>query len=262
MSETTKKSEVLTAVAGITAALAKEGVSKDGLNRQQGYSFRGIDQVLNALASEYAERGVVVVPSYANRQVSERETRNGGALFYVTVEGTFTIYAAKDGSSLVSGPFFGEAMDSADKATNKAMSAAYKYFAIQTFAIPTEGDNDADATTHEVATKKRSAPRLNPVPSGDGPSAKQIKLLHYQGIRVYGKAAWADKLAAGVKKATGSDTGSPTELSRDDFSKWVDYLKDKPDFSTEPEYLTEDKEEALAIEADEDVADADGELPF
>lgn len=41
-------------------------------------------------------------------------------------------------------------MDSGDKASNKAMSAAYKYAAIQTFCIPTEGDNDADSTTHEV----------------------------------------------------------------------------------------------------------------
>lgn len=41
-------------------------------------------------------------------------------------------------------------MDSGDKATNKAMSAAYKYAAMQAFCIPTEGDNDADATTHEV----------------------------------------------------------------------------------------------------------------
>jgi hypothetical protein len=42
-------------------------------------------------------------------------------------------------------------MDSGDKASNKAMSAAYKYAAFQAFCIPTEGDNDADATTHEVA---------------------------------------------------------------------------------------------------------------
>ena len=42
-------------------------------------------------------------------------------------------------------------MDSGDKATNKAMSAAYKYACMQAFCIPTEGDNDADAKTHEVA---------------------------------------------------------------------------------------------------------------
>lgn len=48
---------------------------------------------------------------------------------------------------------FGEAMDSADKATNKAMSAAYKYMATQEFCIPTEGDNDADLHTPEVVTR-------------------------------------------------------------------------------------------------------------
>lgn len=52
---------------------------------------------------------------------------------------------------------FGEAMDSADKATNKAMSAAYKYMAMQTFCIPTEGDNDADATTPEPARRETAA---------------------------------------------------------------------------------------------------------
>jgi hypothetical protein len=44
-------------------------------------------------------------------------------------------------------------MDTSDKATNKAMSAAYKYAALQAFAIPTEGDNDADSHTPEVAPK-------------------------------------------------------------------------------------------------------------
>jgi hypothetical protein len=48
-------------------------------------------------------------------------------------------------------------MDSGDKATNKAMSAAYKYMAFQTFAIPTEGDNDADNHTHEIVRTQVSS---------------------------------------------------------------------------------------------------------
>ena len=53
-------------------------------------------------------------------------------------------------------------MDSGDKATNKAMSAAFKYAAFQAFCIPTEGDNDADAHTPEVAPKQMSAvPRMS-----------------------------------------------------------------------------------------------------
>jgi hypothetical protein len=68
----------------------------------------------------------------------------------VTVEAEFDFVCAEDGSKHTV-KTFGEAMDSGDKATNKAMSAAYKYAAFQAFAIPTEGDNDADAQTHEVA---------------------------------------------------------------------------------------------------------------
>jgi hypothetical protein len=68
----------------------------------------------------------------------------------VTVESEFDFVCAIDGSKHTV-KTFGEAMDSGDKATNKAMSAAYKYAAFQAFSIPTEGDNDADAHTPQVA---------------------------------------------------------------------------------------------------------------
>jgi hypothetical protein len=54
-------------------------------------------------------------------------------------------------------------MDSGDKATNKAMSAAYKYACFQAFSIPTESDNDADAHTHTPAPKV-SATKTDLVP--------------------------------------------------------------------------------------------------
>src|SRR5690606_18056375 len=90
------------------------------------------------------------------RTSETRQAKSGGDLFYITVEAEFDIVSAEDGSSHTVRTF-GEAMDSADKATNKAMSAAYKYMAFQTFCIPTEGDNDADATTHQVAPQSLSA---------------------------------------------------------------------------------------------------------
>jgi len=69
----------------------------------------------------------------------------------------------------------GEAMDSGDKSSNKAMSAAYKYACFQAFCIPTEGDNDADNTTHDIA------PRIGtPVPSL--PAAWESWTLEQRGI--------------------------------------------------------------------------------
>ncbi len=142
--------EVYKSINNVQAALAKHGITKDRRNSQQGYSFRGIDDIFNALAPLLAEHGLCILPRMVSRTVAERATKQGGALFYVTVEAEFDFIAAADGSKHTVRTF-GEAMDSGDKATNKAMSAAYKYAALQAFAIPTEGDNDADATTHEPA---------------------------------------------------------------------------------------------------------------
>jgi len=156
MTTETEKSPpmVYSAIARVMSDLAKAGISKSRKNVVQGYQFRGIDEVYNALSPFLATRGLVIIPSFANRTQVERATAKGGVLFYVTVDGTFTLVSIEDGSQVVAGPFFGEAMDSGDKATNKAMSAAFKYMAMEVFCIPTEGDNDADSTTHEVAPQK------------------------------------------------------------------------------------------------------------
>jgi hypothetical protein len=148
--------KVYEAIAAVTAEMAKEGIAKGRRNQQQGYQFRGIDDVYNALSPVLAKHRLCILPRVTERVVQERETARGGVLFYVTVRVEFDFVSADDGS-VHTVCTYGEAMDSADKATNKAMSAAYKYAAFQTFCIPTEGDNDADATTPEV-TKKAAKP--------------------------------------------------------------------------------------------------------
>jgi len=146
--------KVYQAINKIQAALAQRGITKANRNAQQGYNFRGIDDVYNAISPLLAEHGLCILPRILSRSVVERQTAKGGALFYVTVEAEFDFVCAEDASTHVVRTF-GEAMDSADKATNKAMSAAYKYAAMQAFAIPTEGDNDADAQTHQVAPEEK-----------------------------------------------------------------------------------------------------------
>jgi len=146
------KIHVYEAIAAITDEMSKEGISKTGKNQQQGYAFRGIDQVLNALSPMLAKHKLNILPRCIERTSIERTTQKGGVLFYVTVKSDFDFVSAVDGSKHTV-TTFGEAMDSADKATNKAMSAAYKYAAFQAFCIPTEGDNDADAHTHDVAPR-------------------------------------------------------------------------------------------------------------
>lgn len=141
---------VYSAIAAVTKELSVEGISKD--RKTEGYAsykFRGIDDIYNALSPVLARNKLCILPNVIERSVEERVNTKGTTLFYVTVKVRFDFVSAEDASKHEVF-IFGEAMDSGDKATNKAMSAAYKYAAMQTFCIPTEGDNDADSTTHEV----------------------------------------------------------------------------------------------------------------
>jgi hypothetical protein len=147
-------------IAKVSADLCQHGISKDRKNAQQSYNFRGIDDVYNALAPIISKHGLVILPRVMRREVSERMGKSGSSLFYVVVEAEFDFVSSHDGTKHTV-KTFGEAMDSGDKATNKAMSAAYKYAAFQAFCIPTEGDNDADATTHEVKANSEKKPSID-----------------------------------------------------------------------------------------------------
>ena len=143
--------EVYKAIAQVAEKMSQVGISKTNKNQQQGYKFRGIDDVYKALAPALVEAKLVILPRCIEREVVERQTAKGGAIFYTTLKVEFDFVSAEDGTKHII-TTYGEAMDSADKSTNKAMSAAYKYACFQAFCIPTEGDNDADAQTHEVTS--------------------------------------------------------------------------------------------------------------
>ena len=147
---------VYQAINAVQKALTKTGIAKDRTAQQRAtFKFRGMDDVYNALAPLLAANGLCILPRMLSRKCDERQSTAGKALFYVTVEAEFDFVSAEDGSKHIV-KTFGEAMDSGDKATNKAMSAAYKYACLQAFSIPTEGDNDADATAHEVVPMPES----------------------------------------------------------------------------------------------------------
>lgn len=171
--ENTKAPHVYTAIAQVMAAMATAGIAKARTNEQQGFAFRGIDDVYNSLAAKLAATHLCIIPRVVSRTVTERATRNGGALFSVVVDVEYDIVSALDGSKHTA-RVCGEAMDSGDKASNKAMSAAYKYLALQTFCIPTVGDNDADATTHTnivpVAPAAPAVKTVDPFDLGAAPA--------------------------------------------------------------------------------------------
>jgi hypothetical protein len=180
---------VYQAISAVQKDLSTQGISKDRKNMQgSGYAFRGIDDVYNALAPFLAKHGLCILPRVLNRESVERQSKAGGALFYITVEVEFDLVAADGSKHTIK--TFGEAMDSGDKATNKAMSAAYKYACMQSFCIPTEGDNDADAQTHQVAPKveKPKGIELNHI------KALMASAVSYENLKDIFKEAWVSCL--------------------------------------------------------------------
>lgn len=164
---------VYRAIAAVTGDLAKQGISKDRKNQQQGYAFRGIEDVYHALAPLLVKHGLVITAQCSERSEDVRETARGGSLYSVKMRVRFTL-SALDGSA-TSAIVYGEGMDSADKATNKAMSAAYKYMAFMTFCIPTDAADDGDRETPEPTVRKVKPRAAKPAPSK---AAAAVGLAH------------------------------------------------------------------------------------
>lgn len=155
---------VYEAIADVMGDLSKDGIPKDRKSiGVAAYNFRGIDDVYNVLATLLSKHNLVILPRVLSHEQHERQTKNGGTIIYTIVEAEYDIVCALDGSKHVVRTI-GEAMDTSDKSTNKAMSAAYKYMAFQTFCIPTEGDNDADASNEPLPPKKKAGERQDAAP--------------------------------------------------------------------------------------------------
>ena len=158
-------------------------VAKDSKNETQGFMYRGIDAVMNALYPVMSELGLFFVPEVLEQTREERTTTknvwdNGqkkyvekkSTLLYSLLKIRYTMYAP-DGSN-VSAVVIGEGMDSGDKASNKAMAVGLKYAAFQLFMIPTEEmkNDDPDRVTHEVDPKPETKPEPKQEPKADPPA--------------------------------------------------------------------------------------------
>jgi len=139
-------------------------IGKDQLNAAQKYKFRGIDDVYNELHPLMAKHGLFNYPVVLSRNEEIYTNNNGTRMIRVVLQVEY-VFCSKDGSTLKIGPVHSEGNDTADKATNKALSAAHKYACIQLFMIPTKDSDDADATHVEIpptSVEKKAIPNMAP----------------------------------------------------------------------------------------------------
>jgi hypothetical protein len=122
-------------------------IAKKDKNTAQGFNFRGIDSVVNAVSPALQKFGVVIVPSVEEYEYQTVEIgRNRTAMGHVRVKVTYTFIGAN--GDAISATVVGEAMDSGDKATAKAMSVAFRTALLQSLSLPTD-EVDPDANSYE-----------------------------------------------------------------------------------------------------------------
>lgn len=115
-----------------------------------GYAFRGIEDVLAALKPAMAKHGVFCVPHIAQRIPSERHLSGGKIMFVVDLFIVWTFYGPA--GDTIQADAWGQGTDMGDKATQKAMTSAFKSMLMQTFVI---GDSATDAEAHSVPETER-----------------------------------------------------------------------------------------------------------
>jgi ribosomal protein L31E len=138
--------EVLTAVGA---------VGKNEENKEQKFSYRGVDSVVNAVNPHLKAAGVFIAHEVLSHDLDRFENANKKIVTNVKVRVKYTWYAA-DGT-FVENVAIGEGRDFADKASAKAMSVAFRTHLLQLLALPTN-DRDPDAESIEMDAAPTQAP--------------------------------------------------------------------------------------------------------
>lgn len=151
----TEKPTVVEALASVMEEV--RGVGKDGFHDAPGakFKFRGIDAVVNAVGPALRKHRVVVVPQLVS--IDHRDVlTSGGKNARETCVVVKYVWTGPDNSTLET-VVPGEAMDSGDKGTAKAMSVAFRIALLQALCLPTD-DTDPDATSYERAAPAQRQP--------------------------------------------------------------------------------------------------------
>lgn len=120
-------------------------VEKNGLNTHFKFKYQAWDDVLPAVKAACVTHGLAIVPEVKD------VLRDGKK---VTVMMNYHLLAG-DQSMVVS--YAGEALDNDDKAIQKAITSATKYFYLKTFMIPISGEEDPDGSASKVKPNEVTA---------------------------------------------------------------------------------------------------------
>lgn len=171
------------------------GVGKSEKNSHQGFNFRGIDTVVNAVSPAFKKYGIVVVPEVKDSfhqmvEVGSKRTMQSHVRLIVA----YTFYAPD--MSSITATVAAESMDSGDKATAKAMSVAFRIALLQALSLPTD-EPDPDSYSYELSEAQPSTVTVSEQQVERFIKACQDKNLDYEQV--------ADRAGVYLMNATSAD---------------------------------------------------------
>lgn len=140
--------QVYEALQAVQRDLLAEGVGKNNVNKEQRYKYRSIEDVINAIAPLLPKHGLLITPTTKDVQSTTYTSKSGTPMHRTVVHMVYECISVKDGSKHCIS-VAGEGSDVSDKATNKALSFAYKYAMSQALCIPFKGLGDMDGDNGE-----------------------------------------------------------------------------------------------------------------
>jgi hypothetical protein len=215
MAETQKPANLVEKLAAVMAAV--ERVPKNGENKFHGYKYATEADLSDAVRSNLARYGVMLIPSVQSLEWREVETKRGKERI-ATLHVQFT---ATDGTSQIAFNVVGEGQDPSDKATYKAMTGAMKYALLKLFLIPTGDDPETEEgeAPHvgSRAAPKAEAPRQTPPPKKNGLPPPHVAALwqRVREVKGEGKSDSTPKTRAAFEQAGRSIWGDTPKPSHD-----------------------------------------------
>lgn len=172
----TMAEEVPVVVAFARVMADVQSVRKSDVRNDPGgkYNFRGVDRVVNAVGPALRRHGVLVLPARVfDVEYKEARTSKGTVMQECTLKVEWAVYGPKGDALPTPLQSTGQANDTGDKATAKAMSVAQRVLFLNALHIPTEDptiDHGHDrgevpvpspaAYRDEIVDPKTSASRL------------------------------------------------------------------------------------------------------
>jgi hypothetical protein len=150
--------------------VGKNDEFKENNSARVKYNFRGIDRVLNAFGPASLRHGVSVLPVNVNASYRDTKSSGGSAMRECTVLVTYRIYGPM--GDFIEIQSAGEALDTFDKGTPKALSTALRSLLLLGGLLPTD-DPDPELMNIERGEANVRSPQSYLAEILDGATSQQ-----------------------------------------------------------------------------------------